>query len=210
VNGEKGRPPAYRIVTPRLVIRCWDPADAPRLVAAIAGSLDHLRPWLPWALKEPVPVEERIDWLRACRGEFDLGRDFVYGIFDPGETLVLGGTGLHTRPGPGAREIGYWIRSDHTHKGYATEAAAALTKTAILVDGVDRVEIHCDPGNAASAAVPRRLGFTLEGTLRRRTRGSDGNMSDSMVWTLLASELPSSPCARAELTAHDCLGRRIL
>jgi RimJ/RimL family protein N-acetyltransferase len=32
---------------------------------------------------------------------------------------------------------------------------------AVAMPGIDSVEIHCDPGNNASAAVPRRLGFRL-------------------------------------------------
>ena len=51
------RGPAYRIVTPRLVIRCWDPRDAQLAKEAIDSSLDHLRPWLPWAHHEPQTIE---------------------------------------------------------------------------------------------------------------------------------------------------------
>jgi len=206
----RGRSPAYRIVTARLVIRCWAPTDAPLMSAAIEANLEHLRPWMPWAMSEPISLDARIEWLRKCRGEFDLGRDFVYGIFDPAEKVLVGGTGLHTRGGPVAREIGYWIAKEHTRQGYCTEATAALTKIAFLLESMDRVEIHCDPRNTASAAVPSRLGFTHEATLRRRTKGSDGQLRDSMVWSLLASQFPSSPCAGAEMTAFDCLGRRIL
>ncbi len=53
----------------------------------------------------------------------------VYGIFDSNETVVLGGSGLHTRIGPGALEIGYWVQADHIGKGYATEVCAALTRS---------------------------------------------------------------------------------
>ena len=48
-----GQGPAYRIHTQRLVLRCWQPTDAPLLKAAIDASLEHLRPWLPWAQHEP-------------------------------------------------------------------------------------------------------------------------------------------------------------
>ena len=34
------------------------------------------------------------------------------------------------RVGPVAIEIGYWIRSDHAGRGYATEAAAILVEAA--------------------------------------------------------------------------------
>jgi RimJ/RimL family protein N-acetyltransferase len=121
----------------------------------------------------------------------------------------LGSTGLHTRRGPQAREIGYWIHVDHVGQGYATEASAALTKVAFKIDGMDRVEIHCDPANLASAAVPKKLGYTHEATLRRRSHWDDGKIEDSMIWTLFAADYPTSPAAQLEIQAFDAAGREI-
>jgi RimJ/RimL family protein N-acetyltransferase len=201
--------PAYRIQTQRLVIRCWDPEDAPLLKSAIEDNIDHLLPWMPWAANEPQPLQQKIDLIRGWRGEFDLGRSFVYGVFDLQEHRVLGGTGLHTRIGEGAREIGYWIHKDFTRQGLATEVTAALTNIAFEVDGVGRVEIHCDPENIASASVPRKLGFVHEATLHKRLPfGND--FKDLMIWTLFAENYIHSPCAHANLQAFDALGRKIL
>ena len=55
----------YRIVTERLVLRCYDPMDAPLLKAAIDGSLEHLRAWMPWAYNDPVPVSDMAERLRT-------------------------------------------------------------------------------------------------------------------------------------------------
>ncbi len=101
--------PAYRIETDRLVLRCYQPADAPLLKAAIDASLDSLHPWMPWALDKSKPLHEKVKRLRQFRGQFDLGQDFVYGAFNAAETELLGSSGLHTRVGPDAREIGYWV-----------------------------------------------------------------------------------------------------
>ena len=106
--------------------------------------------------------------LREFRGRFDLGEDFVYGIFSRDESEVVGGTGLHTRVGDDALEIGYWIRKSRIGRGFATEATAALTRVAFDVCDVDRVEIRVDPANERSSAIPRKLAFTEEATLRRR------------------------------------------
>jgi RimJ/RimL family protein N-acetyltransferase len=122
----------------------------------------------------------------------------------------LAGTGLHTRAGSGGREIGYWIHAAHVNQGLATEAAAALTKVAFVVDDVRRVEIHCDPANVRSLAVPRKLGFRHEATLRARTTTPDGRPRDTMIWTLLADEFAASPASTAEVEAFDVIGRRIL
>ncbi len=202
--------PAYRIQTPRLVIRCWQPADAPLLQAATTQSLDHLLPWMPWAHNEPEDLQTKVERLRRFRGLFDLGQDFIYGIFNLDESQVLGGSGLHTRAGEGAREIGYWIHRDYINQGLATETAAALVSVAFEVDKVQRVEIHCDPANVRSAAVPRKLGFTHEGTLRQRTPFLEEELRDRMIWSLLRSEYADSPAAKYELVACDVIGQIIL
>ncbi len=202
--------PAYRIQTSRLVIRCWNPVDAPLLKQAIDESLEHLRPWIRWAEKEPEELDKKIERLRQFRGNFDLDQEYVYGVFDREQTRVLGGTALHTRVGPGALEIGYWIHQKHIHQGLATELSAALTKVAFEIHGVYRVEIHCDPRNVRSAAVPRKLGFTHEGTLRQHLQIAEGKFRDSMMWTLLKNEYPASPAASASIEAFDAVGRRIL
>jgi RimJ/RimL family protein N-acetyltransferase len=204
------RPAPYRIDTERLVLRCYDPADAPALADAVNSSLEHLGPWMPWA-QGPASVDELIEVLRGFRSRFDLGQDAIYGIFAVDGTEIVGGCGLHTRVAPGGLEIGYWIRAGRTGAGLATEAAAVLARVAVEICGVDRVEIHVDPANAASLAVPRRLGFKQEGTLRRRLPPADGTgpPRDDVIFSLLADELASSPAAHARFEAFDAAGRRI-
>ena len=157
--------PAYRIVTERLVIRCYHPADAPLVKKAVDESLDHLLPWMPWAQEEPTTLQTKIERIRKFRANFDLGRDFLYGIFDRDETRLLGSTGLHCNVGENAREIGYWIHKDFVNRGLATESTAALTRVGFEIDRVDRIEIHHGPENASSAAIPRKLGYTREATI---------------------------------------------
>jgi RimJ/RimL family protein N-acetyltransferase len=201
---------AYRIETRRLVIRCWQPEDAPLAKAAIDASLDHLRPWMPWALDEPTSLDEKVNLMRRFRGRFDLDQDYTCGIFSADESRVFGGCGLHTRLGPNAYEIGYWIHKDYVNRGLATETGAALTRVAFEVGVVDRVEIHISAGNLASAAVPPKLGYRLEGTLSRRLTGSNGELHDMMIWTLFSSDYPASPSAKTEIRAFDVTGGRLI
>ncbi len=202
MNGHVFLNPAYRIETKRLVVRCYHPSDAPLLAASVTESIEHLRPWMPWVYSEPEPLQEKVQRLKRFRGLFDLGQDFVYGIFNPEETSLLGGTGLHTRLGEDQLEIGYWIHKDHINRGLVTESTAALVKVAFEIIHVHRIEIHCDPQNTASAAIPRKLGFTHEGTLRAKTRFLD-SWSNSMIWGFLKSEYPDSPSAKAEIRVFD-------
>jgi RimJ/RimL family protein N-acetyltransferase len=198
----------YRIeVVGGPVIRCWEPRDAPPLKEAVDASLEHLRPWMPWAHDEPQSLDQKVALLRLFRGNFDLGEDFVYGVFSADESEVLGGTGLHTRTGEGALEIGYWIRASHAGRGLGTTVAAALTKVGIERAGVERIEIRVDPANDVSCRIPRRLGYREEGILRRRLPTADGSPHrDAVIFSLLAEELQSSPAAVVELRLFDARG----
>jgi len=189
-------------------VRCWDPRDAPLLKDAVDSSLEDLRPWMPWAVDEPQPLEEKVALLRRFRGRFDLGEDFTYGILDDSETVAFGGTGLHTRSGANTLEIGYWIRSSHAGRGLATESTAALVRVAFEVCGVERVLIRTDPANERSRAIPRRLGFVEEATLRR---GLDyPEPRDVVVYTMFRDEFRQAPVRDTPLEAFDASGRRLL
>ena len=202
--------PPYRVTTERLVIRCWEPRDAPLMKEAIDSSLDHLRPWMPWAADEPQPLAAKVALLRRFRGQFDLGQDFVYGLFSSDESEVVGGSGLHTRAGEGALEIGYWIRVSRARQGLATEATSALTRVAFDVCEVDRVQIRVDPTNVASLAIPLRLGFVEEARLRRRLPSRGAGLRDAIVFTMFRDGFAGTPPAAAAVEAYDARGERVL
>ena len=202
---------AYRIETARLLLRCWSPEDASELLRVILADLPRLRPWLPWAVRYPMSVEEQMAELRRMRRRFDGDEDFCYGVFERTGGALIGGCGLHTRSGPGSRELGYWLRSDRWGQGLATELGAALTRVAFEVDEVERVDLRCAPDNRRSARVAEKLGFRHEATLRRRVNppNAEGAMQDAMIWSLVADEMSDSPAARlaAGVRAFDGVGR---
>ncbi len=201
--------PAYRIETARLVVRCYEPTDAKLLADSVAESVEHLKTFMPWAHAEPEPFQMKVERVKRFRGMFDLQQNYTYGIFNKEGTRQLGGTGLHTRLGEDELEIGYWIHKDFTNLGLATESTAALVKVAFEIINIHRLEIHCDPRNLASASIPRKLGFTHEGTLRAKTPFLD-RWSDSMIWGLLESEYEASPSRRADIRVFDARGNQLL
>src|SRR5579871_5993782 len=122
--------PPRRIVTDRLLMRPFRGRDAPMLKEAVDSSLEHLRTFMEWAWVAPEPVSVLRSRLRSFRRSFDRGENWMYAIFSPDESEILGGAGLHRRVGPEALEIGYWIRANRLRQGLASEAAAALTRVA--------------------------------------------------------------------------------
>jgi RimJ/RimL family protein N-acetyltransferase len=174
--------------TERLSIRCWTPGDAPALKAAIDGSLTELQRWMEWAKSEPTELPAVVERLGRFEQEFLDGVDWSFGLFLPGQPSVLGGAALHPRIGPGALELGYWLRNDCTGHGYATEAAAALTWIGLDRLGAERIEIRCDPENRPSAAIPARLGYHLIRTSMEPVPYLPDAMSLTMVWALTRDE----------------------
>ena len=68
-------------------------------------------------------------------------------------------------PENGHPEIGYGLLPEYEHQGYATEAVRAACRWAFGQPGVTAVEAETDPGNTASQAVLRRVGFVPTGTM---------------------------------------------
>jgi len=146
-----------------LALRRWSMADAAPLLAAIELSLPELREWMPWASVQPT-LDSVCAFLERSGSEAGSQVEMGFGLFEA-DGEVVGGFGLHRRRGPGILEIGYWVRSDRTGRGYATAAARALTDSGFdCFAEVERMEIRCHPGNLASAAVPPKLGYRLDGT----------------------------------------------
>jgi RimJ/RimL family protein N-acetyltransferase len=170
MTGHGNERPNELIELAPVTLRRYRAEDADALFQAVTESLDHLRPWMPWAA----------DYSRASAKEYlagsikgwDEGTEYNYAIMTavPGGSALAdralagralaGSIGLMTRCGPGGLEIGYWVHRAYTGRGLATAATAALVRQAFGLPGVDWVEIVHDELNVASGQIPRKLGFT--------------------------------------------------
>jgi len=174
-------------------LRHWQVEDADAQARAIQESLDHLRPWMPWAAEEPKPREERVAMLEAWEAERRAGGDEYLAVWLDGE--LVGSCGLHRRLGPGGLELGYWIHPAHLRRGLATEVARRLTELAFSDPSIERVEIHHDRANAASGGVPAKLGFELVGDTPR-TPQAPAEEGVERVWRLSRRDWEARPPAR--------------
>ncbi len=143
----------------QVILRRYREDDLDAVVAAVTESLDHLRPWMPWAAN--YSRESAEEFLASSNQSWDDGTVYNYAITTAG--ALAGGVGLMARIGPGGLEIGYWVHQAYTRRGLATAAAAALVEQAFRLPGVERVEIVHDELNVASGGVPRKLGFAEVG-----------------------------------------------
>ncbi|MFT3923561.1 MAG: GNAT family protein [Myxococcales bacterium] len=204
------RGPAYRIETERLSLRCLEPRDVYLVDEAILASLEHLRPWMSWAVHEPLTLEERLELLRARRGHFDLGGDLYYGLFDKQKKRMLGGAGLSLRSDVDEREVGYWIRPDVLRQGLATEAVAALVRVAFDIENLSCVDLRVAPHNLASAGLAEKLGFEGPVLDPMSEPTPEGDKVDMHMYSLPRLLYATSPMRGTQLEAFDALERQIL
>ncbi len=74
------RLPERRLVGPdRLLLRRWVTADAELLAVAVAESLAHLRPWMPWVAQEPLSLQRRRAMIEKWEQDWLRGGDVVMG-----------------------------------------------------------------------------------------------------------------------------------
>jgi ribosomal-protein-serine acetyltransferase len=150
------RRPGELLTCGPVTLRRWRAADSDAVCDLVLGSLEHLRPWMPWAVG--FGPQDAAQFTERCEQDWGSGAAFNYAVTSGG--AAVGSCGLMARIGPGGLEIGYWVDAGHLRRGLATAAAAALVSAAFGLPGIDRVEIVHDEANVASSGVPRKLGFT--------------------------------------------------
>ena len=169
----------------QMVLRRTRVADAGRIAAAVAESLDHLRPYLPWATEEAGTVEAQRARLAVDEQSWPEGSAYTYLLVgtepDPVTGPVLGLVGVHRRIGPGGLEICYWVHAKHARRGLISAAVKAVTDAALALPEVSRVEIHCDVTNVASAGVPRKLGYRLA-RVEQQERLAPADTGRQQIW----------------------------
>lgn len=189
-------PVRIHLESERLLIRSYTLADAPKVFEVIQSSMDHLKPWMPWAPGHRC-VEATTKYIAEQVLALTAGCKFNnigVGIFEKASGMFLGGTGVHdVRPDTASCETGYWIRHDRVGTGYATEACAQVLSWALRDQaedglGLRRVRIYCSSANTASSRVPEKLGLTAE-VRQRQDYYIDGiGPTDRLGWGVMASE----------------------
>jgi len=149
----------------------------------------YLREWLPW-LDTQKKSDDSLQFIKAVRSQFERNESVTFGIRYR-ETLC-GIISLHRIDWPNrATMIGYWIAEDFQGRGIVTESCKAMLDYAFLQLGLHRIEIRCATANRKSRAIPERLGFVSEATLRDAEWLYD-HFVDLIVYSMLAPDWKKS------------------
>jgi RimJ/RimL family protein N-acetyltransferase len=172
----------------RVLLRALRDEDAPAIWEMVEASRAHLEPWMPWVHEHRSPEFSQA-YVRRMQGKWTLREDFVMGIFREGDGRMVGNTGIHRIDwSVPSMEIGYWVRPEEQGKGYISEAVSLLRAFAFNHLRAERLTIMCNSRNVRSAAVPRRLGFRHEGTLRGERRDVGGVLRDTELFAMTRAD----------------------
>jgi ribosomal-protein-serine acetyltransferase len=166
-------------------LRQLEETDAPAAFAAVDTDRTHLREWLAWVDATTTP-EDSLSFVRACVEAAREDRSITAGIWIQGE--LAGIVGTHPFDWLNRKvEIGYWLGRRFQGHGIMTQACRALVRHLFEDRHLHRIECLCATGNSRSCAIPIRLGFKHEATLREALL-LDGKYHDVHLWAVLRRE----------------------
>jgi len=151
----------------------------------VRRNYDHLRTFMEWA-KPDYSRSDAEEWVQKAVERQRNGEVLNFCIIR--DDRMIGTIGFaefdHNAK---VTEIGYWIDKDEQGKGITGQACKEAVELAFRDLGMNRVQIRCASGNLRSAAIPEKLGFTLEGRQRQHVI-RDGKIYDFLIYGLLKNE----------------------
>jgi ribosomal-protein-serine acetyltransferase len=173
--------------TNRLVLRPFRRRDVGPLHEAITVSLADLQPWLPWVEGYDRGVAQRFIRESVSAWAERRAYDFTIRTVDDPNRHIGNVSIWPTSAQNAIGEVGYWIRSDETGKGYGTEATTCAVQIGFEEMQLHKVQLRIAVGNTRSEHIAGHLGFTYEGILRDEVKIGD-TWLDHTVWSLLEEE----------------------
>jgi ribosomal-protein-serine acetyltransferase len=159
------------------------PEMAEIVTASVQKNLEHLKPWMPWAVDD-YSTEHARTWIDTSQNAIDGSFNLI--IFEGQQ--MLGTIGIHELSTIHRHtSMGYWIDKDLVGKGIITRCCRVLLDHLFGTMELNRVQINTNVENVRSRAIPERLGFTQEGVLRK-IELVEGEFRDWAVYGLLKGE----------------------
>ena len=161
------------------------PEIAEEAVVVVRENLEHLKPWMPWAVVD-YSLEHANAWIE--KSQEAAAKDGTFGLLIFLRGRIIGSIGIHDLDLVNKRtSMGYWIDHRHEGKGIITRCSKVLIEYLFDTMGLHRIQINCNVENTRSRAVPERLGFVFEGRLRHAEL-INGEFRDWAVYSLLADD----------------------
>lgn len=172
-------------INPELSLRTIELEDANAIFALTDASRAHLREWLPW-LDFTKEVADTTTYIEGCLKGHEAKSSLSLAIIFRNEIVGIAGFNTINHRNKIAA-IGYWLSEGAQGHGIMTKTVQALLQYAFEDLQLNKVEIRAAVGNTKSRAIPERLGFTKEGTIRAAEWLYD-HYVDHVAYGILANE----------------------
>ncbi|HKX32724.1 MAG TPA: GNAT family protein [Blastocatellia bacterium] len=171
-----------------LELRLLEERHAEELFAMVDQNRPYLRQWLPW-LDTNISSNDTRSFIKSALDQFANNGGLVAGLWE--HDRIVGIISYNCIDWQNRiAHVGYWLAAEHQGKGMMTRACRALITYAFNELELNRVEIRCATKNKRSRAIPERLGFAQEGTVRHAEWLYD-HYVDHIIYGILASEWKS-------------------
>lgn len=170
-------------VTDDAHLRLLEESDAQELHALVEANRAYLARWLPWAAGQTF--DDTLDFIRGTRSQLEGNDGFQTAVVCGQDIVGVIGYVMLDWANRSTR-IGFWLDEAHQGRGTMTAAARVLVDHALTVWQLNRVEILAATENRRSRAIPERLGFREEGTLRQ-LQLVGGRYLDCVSYSMLAA-----------------------
>jgi ribosomal-protein-serine acetyltransferase len=168
-----------------LELRPLNLRDAGAVFALVEANRSHLRRWLPW-VDATRSVGDIREFLRRVTAQAKAGTGQAFGLWWQGRLVGIASL-VWIDASNRSAAIGYWLAQETEGRGLMSAAVAALLRHGFRTLQLNRIEIRAGVRNRRSRAIPLRLGFRHEGTLRQAERLAD-RFVDHAVYGLLVSQ----------------------
>jgi RimJ/RimL family protein N-acetyltransferase len=157
-----------------------------------AADSEEVFAWLPYS--RPIDLDQARAWVKNALADKDADRRLPFAVLDATDGSVLGSTSYWYFDAHNAQvEIGStWLSRAFWGTGHNSEAKLLLMEHAFETLELERVSFRTDIRNDRSRRAIERLGATQEGVHRHEMRRRDGGWRDSVHYSILRPEWPSS------------------
>lgn len=163
---------------------------AGELLAFVERGRDNFQRWIPFVDKTKTLAEAE-GYIEKFLTQHKDGLGYFYGLWDADRLVgmvLIKDIDAIAKVG----EIGYMVDKDYEGRGIVSEACHALLSFMFGELGLQKAMLACDDRNDKCIKLAKRLGFELEG-LVKRCIVIHGELCNTMYWGLFREGYQGPP-----------------
>jgi ribosomal-protein-serine acetyltransferase len=172
-------------LNPAIAMRLIERRHAAALFELVESGREDFQQWIPFVSKTKTQEDALACTLRFLDMHKE-GKGYVYGLWD-GRKMIGNVLIKDVDDNAKTAEIGYMVARAYRGQGLALAASRHMIDFIFGELGFQKIALCCDDRNEASIAIARRLGFELEGVIKRCVV-INGDLCNTMHWALFRPE----------------------